>query len=476
MTIRSLTLSPDCFASKSAGRTIPIQIVTEAEAKAWLKKASAPVRNRAKASGFTGAAGQVLILHDAAGLTEWIMFGCLRPLNVFSLSPLAQTLAAHEGGVFTLDGVGGDDIDVACIGWGLALYRFDRYRKKETKPSALPKLLWPKGVNKKAVQAQIDAACLIRTIINIPANDMGPDELEGAARTLAGAEGMSVKIIRGDDLLKRNFPMIHAVGRASPRAPRLIDLQWGDPKHPKLTLVGKGVCFDTGGLNLKPGTAMYTMKKDLGGAAHVLGLALLVIRYGLPVRLRVLIPAVENAVAGNAYRPSDVLTSRKGISVEVGDTDAEGRLVLADALAWADEEKPDLIVDFATLTGGVALGPDIPALFSNNRKLAFEALDVADAAGDPVWPLPLPQSYRKHMASDIADLCSVGNARGGTIHAALFLESFVSAKTDWLHLDLFGWEPGGRPGRSKGGTEMGVRAIFSLLHKRYARQPGKRKV
>lgn len=475
MTIRSLTLSPDCFASKSAGRVIPIQLMNSAEAKAWLKKAPAPVRNRADESGFTGAPGQILSLHDANGRMERILFGCTKPLDVFSLSPLAQALAARDGAIFALDGVAGGDVDAACIGWGLALYRFDRYRKKETKTPALPKLLWPKGVNKKAVQAQMDAACLIRTLINIPANDMGPDELEDAARTLAGAEGMSVKVIRGDALLKQNFPMIHAVGRASPRAPRLIDLQWGDPKHPKLTLVGKGVCFDTGGLNLKPGTAMHTMKKDLGGAAHVLGLALLVMRHQLPVRLRVLIPAVENAVAGNAFRPSDVLTSRKGLSVEVGDTDAEGRLVLADALAWADEEKPDLIVDFATLTGGVALGPDIPALFSNNRTLAFDVLDVAEAAGDPLWPLPLPQSYRKHMASDIADICSVGNARGGTLHAALFLESFVGAKTDWLHLDLFGWEPSGRPGRSKGGTEMGLRAIFSLLDRRYARRPGKQK-
>ena len=264
--------------------------------------------------------------------------------------------------------------------------------------------------------------------------------------------------------------MIYAVGKGSPRRPRLIDLKWGDPKHPKVTLVGKGVCFDTGGLDLKPGAAMYTMKKDLGGGAHALALALLIIRHKLPVRLRVLIPAVENSVSGESFRPSDVINSRKGLTVEVGDTDAEGRLILGDALALGSEEKPEFMVNFATLTGGVAIGPEVPAMFSNNEKMAFEIKDVSESVNDNLWPLPLIQSYRKHMASDIADICSVGNGRGGTVHAALFLESFVDPKIDWVHIDLFAWETGGRIGRSKGGTEMGLRAMYAYIEKRFGKK------
>jgi leucyl aminopeptidase len=245
-------------------------------------------------------------------------------------------------------------------------------------------------------------------------------------------------------------------------------MTWGNTKHPKVTLVGKGVCFDTGGLNLKPGPAMYTMKKDMGGAAHVLGLAMLIIRYKLPVRLRVLIPAVENAISGDSFRPSDVLKSRKGLTVEVGDTDAEGRLVLADALALACEEKPDFIVDFATLTGAarVALGVDLPVIFSNNEKLAFALKDMGMAHDDPLWPLPLWQGYRKDIASDIADLCSTGG-KAGAITAALFLESFVDPKIDWVHIDLYAWNDGGKVGRTKGGMEMASRAVFAYLQHRF---------
>lgn len=473
MTITLFKL-PANFVTAASKQNVTITLLNATTAATWMKKADAATRQRAEQASFGGKPGQVLALYDAQGRLDQVVIGVNAPVQTFDLAPVADYLSRAlsekilKAVTFKLDGVKGADATNACIGWGIAGYRFENYKARKT--AALPRLVWPKDADKASALAHIEASLLIRTLINIPANDMGPDELEKAVRSIAKAEGLTVKIIKDKELIEQNFPMIYAVGKGSPRRPRLIDLKWGDPKHPKVTLVGKGVCFDTGGLNLKPGPAMYTMKKDLGGGAHALALALLIIRHKLPVRLRVLIPAVENSVSGDSFRPSDVINSRKGITVEVGDTDAEGRLILGDALAYGAEEKPELMVNFATLTGGVAIGPEVPALFSNNEKLAFEIKDISERVHDNLWPLPLIQSYRKHMASDIADMSSVGNGRGGTIHAALFLESFVDPKIDWVHIDLFAWETGGRIGRSKGGTEMGLRAMHAYIDKRFGKK------
>ncbi len=465
---------PANFAVTAARHSVAITILNDKTAPDWLKKADAATRHRAEQSGFTGKPGQVLVLYDEKGALARVLAGVNAPVQTFDLAPASDCLARAlsekvlKGTTFRLEGVKGDDATQACIGWGIAGYRFEDYKARKTE--ALPRLVWPKEADKASALAHIEAALMIRTLINIPANDMGPAELEKAVRAVAREEGLTVKVIKDKELVAQNFPMIWNVGKGSSRRPRLIDLKWGDPKHPKVTLVGKGVCFDTGGLDLKPGTAMHTMKKDLGGGAHVLALALLIVRHKLPVRLRVLIPAVENSISGDSYRPSDVIKSRKGITVEVGDTDAEGRLILSDALALASEEKPEFMVNFATLTGGAAIGPEVPALFSNNEKLAFQLKDISARVNDDLWPLPLIQSYRKHMASDIADICSIGNARGGTIHAALFLETFVDPAIDWVHIDLFAWETGGRPGRSRGGTEMGLRALYAYIEQRFGKK------
>ncbi|MBI2234510.1 MAG: leucyl aminopeptidase family protein [Micavibrio aeruginosavorus] len=474
---RKAPATPLPFVATKGKGTLKLHALTAKDCAAWLKKAPAATRQRAEQANFTARPGQVLALYDDKGHLISVLAGVNSPLQLFDLAAASEALARSlsektlKGAVFEIDGVKAAELEKACIGWGLAAYRFDSY-KGGKKNSAFPKLLWPAGVKKNAVEAHIESASLIRTLINIPANDMGPDELEDAAKTLAGAEGLTIRVIRDKDLLKHNFPMIHAVGKGSTRRPRLIDMHWGNTRHPKITLVGKGVCFDTGGLDIKPPAAMYTMKKDMGGAAHVLGLALLIIRYKLPVRLRVLIPAVENSISGDSYRPSDVLDSRKGLTVEVGDTDAEGRLILADALALACEEKPALLVNFATLTGAarVALGVEIPVIFSNNEKLAFTLKDIGMANDDPLWPLPLWQPYRKEMASDIADLSSTGVGKAGAITAALFLESFVDPKVDWVHIDLYAWDHGGKPGRTKGGTEMASRALFAYLQNRFGKK------
>ncbi len=315
-----------------------------------------------------------------------------------------------------------------------------------------------------------EAVTLARDLINTPANDMGPAELEAAARKLAARHDAEIRAIVGDDLLAQNFPLDprRRPRRGSDRAPRLIDMVWGDDKHPRVTLVGKGVCFDTGGLDIKPDTGMLNMKKDMGGAATALALAHMIMARGLKVRLRVLIPAVENSIAGASFRPRDIYTSRKGISVEIGNTDAEGRLVLADALALADEEKPELIADFATLTGAarVALGPDVPAFFTDDDALAGELMSCAGTENDPLWRLPLWRPYEAMLESKVADINNVGGSQGGAITAALFMRRFVTAKS-WLHFDLFAWSATAKPGRPEGGDCQAARALYALLAARY---------
>ena len=377
---------------------------------------------------------------------------------------LARAVAGLPAGAWHLAGLlSPADQTEAALAWLLSGYRFDRYRPGHVAP-ARPRLICPKGVDAPRLIAMAKGEGLTRDLINTPAQDMGPDELEAATRTLAAQFGASVTATVGDDLLAANFPMIHAVGRASPRAPRLIDMQWGG-HGPKLTLVGKGVCFDTGGLNLKPSAGMNLMKKDMGGAATVLGLAQMIMALNLPLRLRVLIPAVENVVAGNALKPKDILTSRKGLTVEVNDTDAEGRLVLADALALACEDAPDLVISMATLTGAarVAVGPDLAPYYTDDADVAA-ALEAGAVAGlDPVWRMPFHDPYEAVIEPGIADLDNApGFGFAGSITAALFLRRFVQG-TRYLHFDIYGHTPADQPARPKGGAGQGARAVLGAL-------------
>ena len=360
------------------------------------------------------------------------------------------------------------DARLAALAFALGCYRFNRYRKADA-PDV--RLVPPEGIDAADVARMADAATLARDLINTPSNDMGPAELEHAARELAGRYGASFTCIVGDDLARQNLPLVHAVGMASTRAPRLIDFSWGDPAHPKVTLVGKGVCFDTGGLDLKPSSGMLIMKKDMGGAANVLALAQMVMDAKLKVRLRVLIPAVENAVAGNAFRPLDIFTSRKGITVEIGNTDAEGRLILADALALADEEKPDLLIDMGTLTGAarVALGPDLPPFYTNDETLAADVARFAKQENDPLWRMPLWPPYDSWLDSKTATITNAPSGGfAGSITCALFLQRFVEHARQWLHLDIYAWTPSARPARPEGGECQGARALYKLLGERYA--------
>jgi len=358
--------------------------------------------------------------------------------------------------------------DLAALAWGLGAYRFQRY--KTSGGDAPPRLAIPAGVDRAALLNTIEAIWLGRDLINTPASDLGPQDIEDAARALATRHGAEISVIAGDDLLRQNFPMIHAVGRASPRPPRLIDLNWqkkgGSKSARTVTLVGKGITFDTGGLDIKPSSAMLIMKKDMGGAATVLALAHMIMGQGLDVRLRVLIATAENSISGDAFRPGDVLNSRAGKTVEIGNTDAEGRLVLADALALADSDKPDLLMTFATLTGAarVALGPDLPALFTDDKTFADAVVETGLGIGDPVWRLPFWPGYERHLDSDVADMNNVWEAPfAGAITAALFLRRFVKNAKTFAHFDLYGWRTAARPLGPKGGDPQTARAVFEVL-------------
>ena len=422
-----------------------------------------PVARRwADAHGFSGEAGRVLLVPGKGGGIAGVLAGVSS--DPFALGRLATLLPV---GIYDLRG----DVKsprLAALGWCLEAYSFDTYRQGSR---ARPRLACPAGVSRDEVLRAARAAWLARDLVNTPASDMGPDELERAAKALAATHKAKVTVIRGK-ALETGFPMIHHVGKASPRAPRLIDISWGPPRAPKVTLVGKGVCFDTGGLDIKPASGMLLMKKDMGGAANVLGLAQMIMAAKLPVRLRVLIPAVENSIAGNAFRPGDVLTSRKGLTVEIGNTDAEGRLVLADALALADMEQPDLLVDMATLTGAarVALGPDLPPFYTDDDDAASAIAAASETENDPVWRMPLWEPYGRLFESGIADLNNSGDSGfAGSITAALFLKRFVERAKTWVHFDIFAWTPMARPGRPKGGETQAIRALFAVIRDRYAK-------
>jgi len=444
-------------------RTTPVILVEEGGLKsAGLGR---PQAQWASANGFTGQRGRLLALPSETGALAGYLFGvgakASRPVLVTGIAG-----ATLEPGRYRLEGALGDPT-YAALGFRLGAYRFDRYRKSRT----LPELALPAGADASEVARLADAAYLARDLINTPANDLGPDAFDREIRAFAARHKMKVKAVVGDELLKQNFPMIHAVGRAAAEAPRLLDLTWGRASDPKITLVGKGVTFDTGGLDIKPSSGMLLMKKDMGGAANVLGLAHAIMDAGLKVRLRVLIAVVENAISASAFRPGDVLPSRSGQTVEIGNTDAEGRLILGDALTLGDEESPELMLDMATLTGAArtALGPDLPPLYSTDDRLAAELMGAGQVSDDPLWRMPLWEPYDKMMDSKIADVNNAGSTPfAGSITAAMFLKRFVKNAKAWVHLDIFGWAPESRPGRPFGGTDQGIRSVYGALKTRYS--------
>jgi leucyl aminopeptidase len=458
---------PSIFETAPSSSAIPITFVTKATWEAISSALAEPARQFALANGFAAKPGKYLALPAADGRIAQVLFGledaASKSRDLFRPGALPGVLPP---GLYRFAN-SPHDVRLATLAFALGSYRFGRYRKADI-PDV--RLVPPEGIDAADILRMAEAAALARDLINTPSNDMGPEELAHAAQALAARFGASFNCITGDDLVRQNFPLIHAVGMASPRAPRLIDFSWGDPDHPKVTLVGKGVCFDTGGLDLKPSSGMLIMKKDMGGAANVLALAQMVMDAKLKVRLRVLIPAVENAVAGNAFRPLDIFTSRKGPTVEIGNTDAEGRLVLADALALADEEKPDLLVELGTLTGAarVALGPDLPPYYTNDETLAAEVAAHAKSENDPLWRLPLWPAYDSWLDSKVADINNAPSGGfAGSITCALFLQRFVSDTTRWLHVDIYGWTPSAKPARPEGGECQAARAIYKLLSQRY---------
>ncbi|HEX4737801.1 MAG TPA: leucyl aminopeptidase family protein [Allosphingosinicella sp.] len=463
MTDLSALLKPD----KGQAAT-PLLLVDSKGFEAWLKGQNARVRQAVAAQGFRGEGFQLAILPGDRPEGWSALLGVA---NVEALSPwcLAKAAEGLPEGTYRVDG---RSPGPAALGWLLGQYAFDKYKK--TKDRKGPRvLLTDEPARIEEIVLVAESTNLVRDLVNIPAGDLGPAELEAAVREVADECGGAVSVTSGE-ALERDYPMIAAVGRAAipARAPRLIEVEWGDQRHPRLAIVGKGVCFDSGGLDIKPSSGMRLMKKDMGGAAHALALARLIMKTRLPVRLHLLIPAVENAVSGAAYRPGDILNSRKGLTVEIGNTDAEGRLILGDALTRAAEGEPGLILDFATLTGAarVALGPDLPALFASDDRLATDLLAAGDEIADPVWRMPLWGPYDEMLASDVADTNNASDVpMAGAVTAALFLRKFVPEGTPWAHFDTFAWRPSAKPGRPKGGDALGLRAAWSMLSSRYPR-------
>jgi leucyl aminopeptidase len=458
---------------KSAERAIPIWFVSKVDWPSVRDRLSKPAAAFAKANGFEPTPGRCQVLPAGDGGVAAVLFGVAssgaRHVDALAAGKLAGMLP--EGAyAFANDPPGGKGArELAALGWALSAYRFTRYKTSSAK---WPTLVAPEGVDLARVRRMADGHALARDLVNTPANDMGPDALEKAATDLARKHRAKMRVVRGEALLKGNFPLIHAVGKAASEEPRLFDMTWGPAKGPRVTLVGKGVCFDTGGLDIKPSSAMLLMKKDMAGAATALALAHMIMDAKLPVRLRVLLPIVENAIAGNAFRPGDIYPSRKGLSVEIGNTDAEGRLVLADALTLGDDEAPDLMFDFATLTGAarVALGPDLPPFYTMDDALAAEIATQGVANADPVWRLPLWEPYDALLDGKISAINNVSSGPfAGSITAALFLRRFVEKTKSWVHFDIYGWNPSTKPGRPEGGETQTARLLYNLLEKRYAR-------
>jgi leucyl aminopeptidase len=458
---------PAIVTTAAGRRPVPITFVSS---KAWLDvrlSLSPEGRRFAEANAFAAKPGQCVLIPQADGSASQVLFGCEAADDAnHDRFRAGQLPALLPPGLYAF-AQPVPDARLAALAFALGSYTFSRYRKNELRQV---QLLCPDGIDGDLLGVITEATGFARDLINTPANDMGPDQLEAAARQLAQTCGAEIGSIEGDDLLRNNLPLIHAVGKGSVRAPRLIDLRWGQAQHPKVTLVGKGVCFDSGGLDLKPESAMQLMKKDMAGAATVLALAQMIMRRNLKIRLRVLIPAVENAVSGNAFRPLDIYPSRKGLSVEIGNTDAEGRLVLADALALADEERPDLLIDLGTLTGAarVALGPDLPPFYTQDDTLAADLARCAASENDPLWRMPLWAPYASWLDSRVADINNVASGgHAGSIVCALFLQRFVTHARSWLHVDIFGWTVKSAPGRPEGGECQAARALFALLAERH---------
>lgn len=453
-----------CFTTSTNSAISLIPVLSD-EFNQWLENENTQVQNWVKAIKFTAKPESFCVIPDAQGAVEKVLIGLKDKNDFWSFGALATNLPM---GNYILEKRFAElDFEQVAMAWGLGAYQFTRY-KKSTKTIA--QLIIPTQENLAAIENCINAIYLVRDLINTPTDDMGPAELAKAAQDLAQEFNAQFTQIVGEDLLKHNYPTIYTVGRASDRESRLIDFRWGDANAPKITLVGKGVCFDTGGLDIKPASGMALMKKDMGGAAHVLGLARMIMAAKLPVRLRVLIPAVENSIAGNAFRPGDVITTRKGITVEVTNTDAEGRLVLCDAIAEAVTENPALLIDMATLTGAarVATGVELSAMFTNDDEIANQLMLAAEKEQDPMWRLPLYAPYRKLLDSPIADISNASSSPyAGAITAALYLQEFVTANIPWIHFDIMAWNVSNRPGRPEGAEAMAIRALFKYLQKQY---------
>ena len=450
---------------------VPVVAVSKPGLSAWREAAPARERDWVMATGFTGEAGKLALVPDKKGGLGRVLVGIAEgEAAMWAFAGLSDTLPE---GSYRVEAIpdslpGGADASRIALGWALGTYAFTRYHEKK---AAGARLVWPQGADRGLVERLAGGVFLARDLVNTPASDMGPAELADAAVKVAKKAGAKHRVIKGDDLLAENYPTIHAVGRASVRAPRLVDIRWGDKSAPKVTLVGKGVCFDSGGLDLKSAAGMLMMKKDMAGAAIMLGLARAIMDAELPVRLRVLLPCVENAVSGNAMRPRDIVKTRKGLTVEIGNTDAEGRLILCDALAEASTEQPALLVDAATLTGAarVALGPELPALFCNDDALAAALIAAGAAEDDPLWRMPLWRGYRRLLDSKVADINNVSDApQGGAITAALYLQEFVMPGIPWAHLDVMAWNNRSRPGRPEGAEAQTLRTLYAHIAGRFA--------
>ncbi|OGT37623.1 MAG: leucyl aminopeptidase [Gammaproteobacteria bacterium RIFCSPHIGHO2_12_FULL_37_14] len=453
----------NCFISTAQPNNIPITLIMLNEFPAWLARQPELVRTWLATTQFKAEKGMLSIIPDAIGRINQVICCITQPNNLWEVGHLPFALPE---GVYEFSVEDKRYVNYA-IAWGLGSYQFNRY-KKPTKQAAQ---LYLPSTFSTSVHSIVESIYLVRNWINTPTDDMGPSEFAAVAEDLAKQYGAKFKQIIGEDLLKQNYASIYTVGRASDDPPRLLDLRWGNLNHPKVTLVGKGVCFDSGGLDIKPFAYMQLMKKDMAGGAHVLGLARMIMQVKLPICLRVLIPVVENVISGNAYRPGDIIKSRQGITIEIGDTDAEGRVILADALAEAVSEQPALLIDITTLTGAarVALGTELPGVFSNHDQLAHAVIQQGEESNDPMWRLPLFTLYREYINSSIADINNHSfEPYGGAITAALFLKEFVPDNIPWLHLDMMAWNLRTRPGRPQGGEAMVIRALFSYLQKKYS--------